>query len=85
MSDETVSSEDPVADAPADEPVTEDTMIAGLLREREGYLQRGMDDRVAQVDEQLRIRGHEPSAQPSPQSGDGKTPRGRRAPGQSTA
>ncbi|MEU8531589.1 hypothetical protein [Streptomyces parvulus] len=40
------------------EPQTEDTMIAALLREREGLVQRGLDDRVAQVDEQLRLRGH---------------------------
>jgi hypothetical protein len=40
------------------EPQTENTMIAGLLREREGYARRGLDDRVAQVDEQLRLLGH---------------------------
>lgn len=40
------------------EPQTDDTMIAGLLREREGLVQRGLDDRVAQVDEQLRLRGY---------------------------
>ncbi|MFJ6645774.1 hypothetical protein ACIQPS_08945 [Streptomyces sp. NPDC091290] len=39
---------------------TEDPMVAALLREREGYVQRGMDDRVAQVDDQLRLRGVEP-------------------------
>ncbi|OSZ58672.1 hypothetical protein OQI_20410 [Streptomyces pharetrae CZA14] len=42
------------------DPQTEDTMIAGLLREREGLRQRGMDERVAQVDEQLRLRGYTP-------------------------
>ncbi|MEU9643602.1 hypothetical protein [Streptomyces sp. NPDC048188] len=40
------------------EPQSEDTMIAALLREREGLVQRGLDDRVAQVDEQLRLRGY---------------------------
>ncbi|WP_329471685.1 hypothetical protein OIE75_20280 [Streptomyces sp. NBC_01723] len=41
---------------------SEDTMVAALLREREGLVQRGLDDRVKQVDEQLRLRGHkEPS------------------------
>lgn len=38
---------------------SEDTMIAALLRERKGYVLRGLDDRVAQVDEQLKLRGHE--------------------------
>jgi len=35
-------------------------MIAALLEERRGYVIRGMDDRVKQVDEQLRLRGAEP-------------------------
>jgi hypothetical protein len=47
-----------------DAPQTEDPMVAALLREREGYVGRGMDDRVAQVDEQLRLRGVEPPAAP---------------------
>ncbi|MFC8201282.1 hypothetical protein ACFUTV_38685 [Streptomyces sp. NPDC057298] len=42
----------------SEEPQTEDPMVAALLREREGYVGRGMDDRVAQVDEQLALRGH---------------------------
>lgn len=42
------------------EPQTENTMIAGLLRERDGYVRRGMDERVAQIDEQLRLRGYIP-------------------------
>lgn len=37
---------------------TDDPMVAALLRERAGYLNRGMNDRVAQVDEQLALRGH---------------------------
>lgn len=40
--------------------MTNDPMIAALLRERAGYATRGMDDRVAQVDEQLALRGHTP-------------------------
>jgi hypothetical protein len=44
----------------SDEPQTEDTMIAALLREREGLVQRGLKDRVAQVDEQLKLRGYTP-------------------------
>lgn len=43
--------------------MTEDPMIAALLREREGLVQRGRDERVAQVDEQLALRGYTPSAE----------------------
>lgn len=40
-------------------PQTEDPMIAALLREREGYVGReGKEDRVAAVDEQLKLRGY---------------------------
>lgn len=65
------------------EPQTEDPMVAALLREREGYVVRGMDDRVAQVDEQLRLRGHKPPADdksggPASRS---TPPKGRRARG----
>lgn len=50
----------------AEEPQSTDTMIAALLREREGYLGRGMTDRAAQVDEQLKLRGYaEPAKQPA--------------------
>ncbi|MFJ4692842.1 hypothetical protein [Streptomyces sp. NPDC088766] len=42
--------------------MTEDTMIAALRREREGYAALGLDDRVAEVDEQLRLRGVQPPA-----------------------
>ncbi|MFE7791312.1 hypothetical protein [Streptomyces sp. NPDC057460] len=61
--------------------MTEDTMIAGLLREREGLVQRGLDDRVAQVDEQLKARGYTPptdrpaSGEPASRS---TAPKGRR-------
>jgi hypothetical protein len=37
---------------------TEDPMIAALLEERRGYLQRGDKKRVAGVDEQLKLRGY---------------------------
>lgn len=46
----------------SDEPMTEDPMIAALLRERAGLAQRGLDDRVAQVDEQLKLRGYQAPA-----------------------
>lgn len=57
------------------EPQTEDPMVAALLREREGYVGRGMDDRVAQVDEQLKLRGVEP-----PDAGKSSTPQSRSTP-----
>ncbi|MFF6836025.1 hypothetical protein ACFY84_29970 [Streptomyces sp. NPDC012438] len=44
----------------SDEPQTEDPMVAALLREREGLKQRGLDDRVTQVDEQLKFHGYRP-------------------------
>lgn len=63
-----------------DAPQTEDPMVAALLREREGYVGRGMDDRVAQVDEQLKLRGHEPpAAGASAPSSRSTPPKGRRA------
>jgi hypothetical protein len=64
------------------EPKTEDPMVAALLRERAGYVQRGMDDRIAQVDEQLSLRGYTDPAEQSGQSGEqtGQEPgAGRRA------
>lgn len=66
-----------------DEPQTEDPMVAALLREREGYVQRGMDDRVAQVDEQLKLRGHKPPAdeKTSAPASRSTPPKGRRARG----
>lgn len=45
--------------------MSDDPMVAALLREREVLVQRGLADRVAQVDEQLRLRGATPP-------GDGK-------------
>jgi hypothetical protein len=43
---------------------TEDTMIAALLREREGMVQLGREDRVALIDEQLTLRGYVPESEP---------------------
>jgi hypothetical protein len=40
---------------------TEDPMVAALLREREGLVQSGLTDRVADVDEQLKLHGYEPA------------------------
>ncbi|WP_432135152.1 hypothetical protein [Streptomyces sp. bgisy154] len=69
--------------------MSDDPMVAALLREREGYVTRGLDDRVAQVDEQLRLRGVEPPA-PTASSGDTPTsrstpPKGRRTHGSEKA
>jgi hypothetical protein len=56
-------------------------MIAALLRERDGYLTRHLDDRVRQVDEQLEHYGYVPDDEPqgrrqAPQqtADQGKTP-----------
>ncbi|WP_031516784.1 hypothetical protein [Streptomyces sp. NRRL F-5123] len=60
----------------AEEPKSTDPMIAALLREREGLVQAGLADRVAQVDEQLRQLGHRT---PVP-DGDAKAPASRSTP-----
>lgn len=43
----------------ADEKVRDEAMIAALKRERATYASRGMDDRVAEVNEQLTHYGYE--------------------------
>ncbi|CAM5535406.1 hypothetical protein [Streptomyces canus] len=61
---------------------TEDPMVAALLREREVLVQRGLTDRVGQVDEQLKLRGVEPPADDKPAPASRSTPpKGRRARG----
>lgn len=40
----------------------DDRMIAALKRERAGYVARGLDERVAQVDAQLELRGYSTEA-----------------------
>jgi len=37
-----------------------DAELAALQQERAGYVLRGLDDRVAQVDEQIKARGGKP-------------------------
>ncbi|MBW8701881.1 hypothetical protein MBT84_19935 [Streptomyces sp. MBT84] len=60
---------------------TDDVMVAALLREREGLVQSGLTDRIASVDEQLKLHGYEPvdekgaSTKPSTRS---TTPKGRK-------
>jgi len=61
----------------SEEAKTDDPMVAALLREREGYLGRGMDDRVKQVDEQLALRGYTPPRGESKPSRS-EAPKGRR-------
>jgi len=39
-------------------PASDDSMVAALLREREGYARAGKKDRVAEVDKQLGLRGY---------------------------
>lgn len=56
----------------SDTPQTDDPMVAALLREREGYARRGMDKRVAAVDEQLHLRGYK-----APRRGTQKPPAGK--------
>ena len=55
------------------------TMIAALLREREGYVRRDLKDRVRQVDEQLEHYGYQPEPDETSE------PRGRTATPQQTA
>ena len=40
--------------------------VAALIRERDGYLARGMTERAAQVDRQLELAGV-PTSRPAPQ------------------
>lgn len=65
----------------SEESQTEDPMVAALLRERAGYVNRGMAGRVAAVDEQLTLRGHTPPAEGTPAKTRQTPPKGRRARG----
>lgn len=44
--------------------MSDDSMIAALLREREWYVRDGKKDRVAAVDAELKRRGHGKPAEP---------------------
>lgn len=62
-----------------DTPTRDENMIAALKRERATYVSRGQDDRVAQVDEQLKHYGYEGQQDPAtdPDGGPkGRTPQG---------
>lgn len=66
--------------------MAEDPMVAALLRERAGYVSRGLDDRVAQVDEQLKVRGHTPPGEAKEGEDPADAPpKGRRTPAKRTA
>lgn len=72
--------------------MTDDTMIAALLREREGLARRGLPDRVAQVDEQLALRGYvqdpadqSPAPPPEGPPAPSEQPKGRRSARKETA
>lgn len=54
----------------------DENMIAALKRERAGYVARGLDGRVAEVDEQLTHYGYEPTAA----TDDKGAPKGRTTP-----
>ncbi|MDT0306867.1 hypothetical protein RM780_07805 [Streptomyces sp. DSM 44917] len=64
--------------------MSDERMVAALLRERAGYLRRGDEDRVAQVDAQLRHYGHNPGPEPGPDPDAPGGPAGRQAPPQET-
>lgn len=69
--------------------MTDAGMIAALLRERDAYFTRpGMAHRVAEVDEQLKIRGYDVSTLPQREAGNLRldvAPKARRAPGRQRA
>lgn len=68
------------------ESMTTDPVVAALLRERAGYVQRDLPERVAAVDAELKARGHEvSSAEAAPSAPAGKAPAGRKAPAKRTA
>jgi hypothetical protein len=56
---------------------TDERRVAALLRERAGLVQRGLDERVAQVDEQIKAFGGEVP--------DAEQPEDRQSPPKSTA
>lgn len=56
--------------AVSDAPKRDDRMIAALRREREGLVQAGKDDRVEQVDEQLKLHGYTEAGKSSDKGAD---------------
>jgi hypothetical protein len=80
MSDETTTEEasEPISEADAAAVERAQADIDALLYERRGYVARGLNDRIAAVDEQLRLRGVEP---PADADGDGKSTAVRRGRG----
>jgi hypothetical protein len=80
MSEETTTEEapEPISEAEAAAALRKQADIDALLEERRGYEVYGRDDRVAEVDEQLRLRGVKP---PAAADGDGKSTAVRRGRG----
>lgn len=89
MSDEQINAEAPgptseveraaqKREAASEAPHPEQGFIDALIQERHRYVVHGRTDGVAEVDEQLRLRGVEP---PADVTGDGKTTATRRGRG----
>jgi hypothetical protein len=69
-----------------DEPKTTDSYVAALLRERAGYVYRGLSDRAEQVTAELKRVGYtDPPEEAEREAPKGNAPRGRRAGQQATA
>lgn len=62
-----------MTDPTAPTPAADAEILQALLRERDGYIARGLGDRVAQVDEQLRLHGRQAFAAQTPQAAPPKT------------
>ena len=64
-----------------------DPWIPALLTERAGYLRQGLADRVAEVDEQLQLRGLDTAGLPAVEQPQSPTepPKGRSRPTRQTA
>lgn len=80
------------SERPPPEPLTDDRMVAALLREREGYQRRGLKERVAEVDQQIKHYGGTPPQDGPPPKREtdeqhnterSRPPRGRQVPGKS--
>jgi hypothetical protein len=80
MSDETniEDTPEPISESEAAAAQRKQADIDALLEERRGYAVYGRDDRIAAVDEQLRLRGVKP---PADADGDGKSTAVRRGRG----
>lgn len=74
-------SDESTQDTSADETpvvVRDENMIGALKRERAGMVAQGKDDRVAQIDEQLKLYGHNPA--PATEASATEPPKGAKTP-----